>query len=81
VSLQAAGLPIREGPAAATALAELRAIYEPFVNGLATRLLFSLPPFLPDQAPVDNWQTSAWTPRAPGFEGLPGGRVGDDHFD
>ena len=80
-SLCGAGMKIREGPAVAAALAELRALYEPFVNALAAYFLFPLPPFQPAQPPVDNWQTSAWTPRSPGLGGLPAARGGDDHFD
>jgi hypothetical protein len=83
-SLRAAGWTMRDGQAAGKALAELRELYEPFVNALATHFLFTLPPFRPDKPPVDNWQTSAWTPRSIGLAGLgapppPGG--GDDHFD
>jgi hypothetical protein len=80
-SLCGAGMKIREGPAVATALAELRGLYEPFVNALAAYFLFTMPPFRPTKPPVDNWQTSPWTPRSPGLGGLarPGG--GDDHFD
>lgn len=61
------------GCAAAQArLAELRAMYEPFVNGLATYFLFKLPGFFPDRPTADNWQTSAWMPRTPGIRDLPG---------
>jgi hypothetical protein len=41
-------------------LAELRQIYEPFVNALADHLLVSLPPWVPLTRTVDDWQTSAW---------------------
>ncbi len=64
-----------------TKLAELRAMYEPFVNALALHFLFVLPPVLPEKATVDNWQTSAWTRRTPGIGGLPVREPGDDHFD
>jgi hypothetical protein len=80
-SLRAAGLALREGPAVVKALADLRGLYEPFVNALAARFLFALPPWWPDQPPVDNWQTSAWTRRSPGLRGLPGAGADDDHFD
>ena len=80
-SLCGAGLKMRDGPAVAAALAELRGLYEPFVNALAVYFLFAMPPFLPDKPPVDNWQTSPWTPRSPGLGGLPAARGGDDHFD
>ena len=64
-SLQDAGMTLRDEATMAAALAELRALYEPFVNALAAYFLFSMPPFQPDKPPVDNWQTSAWLPRAP----------------
>ena len=70
-SLCGAGVKMREGPAVATALAELRVLYEPFVNALAAYFLFAMPPFQPEKPPVDNWQTSPWTPRSPGLGGLP----------
>jgi hypothetical protein len=76
-----AGLVPREGEAADAKLAELRGMYEPFVNGLARRFLYSLPPILPDKALVDNWQTSAWMRRTAGLAGLSVAEPGDDHFD
>ena len=80
-SLRGAGLPLRDGQAVATALAELRGLYEPFVNALAAHFLFALPPFQPEKPPVDNWQTSPWMPRSPGLGGLPAVGAEDDHFD
>ena len=80
-SLCGAGVKMRDGPAVATALAELRGLYEPFVNALAAHFLFTMPPFQPEKPPVDNWQTSPWTPRSPGLGGLPAAGAGDDHFD
>jgi len=52
-------------------LTELRGSYEPFVNALAQRFLFSLPAFVPDKPAPDNWQSSAWMPRVSPF--------GNDH--
>jgi hypothetical protein len=78
--LGAAGLVLREGAGVDAKLAELRAMYEPFVNALAHFLLFTLPPVLSDKVAVDNWQTSAWMRRAPGIGKLPLSAV-DDHFD
>jgi hypothetical protein len=80
-SLGAAGLAVRDQPAAAKALAELRGLYEPFVNALAALFLFTLPPFQPDRPPVDNWQTSAWMKRSPGLGSLAAAASEDDHFD
>ena len=80
-SLRGAGLALRQGPAVALALTELRGLYEPFVNALASYFVFALPPFQPAAPPVDNWQTSAWMRRSPGLGGLPGAAAADEHFD
>jgi voltage-gated potassium channel Kch len=40
-------------------LRELRAMYEPYVNGLAEYLEFPLPGWLPAVSALDDWQTSA----------------------
>jgi hypothetical protein len=73
------GLHLRDGPSVGQKLAELRGLYEPFVNALARRLRFALPPIVPDKPAVDNWQTTAWARRAPGIGKLPAN--GDEHFD
>ena len=62
-------------------MAELRATYEPFVNALARRLLFTVPAWLPDRAVVDNWQTSAWTKRVEGIGALPLSAADHEHLD
>ncbi len=80
-TLREAGLGIHAGPEAARALAELRGLYEGFVNALAAYFLFPLPAFQPAKPPVDNWQTSAWTRRSPDLGGLPGAGVAPVHFD
>ncbi len=79
--LREAGLALREGPAIDARLAELRAMYEPFVKGLARYFLFALPAVLPEKVTVDNWQTSAWMRRTPGISGLPVPDASDEHFD
>jgi len=61
-------------------LAELREMYEPFVNSLGQFFLLAVPPIIQERASVDNWQTSAWTRRTPGIGKLPA-VVGDEHFD
>jgi hypothetical protein len=76
-----AGLTPLEGAAADAKLIELRGMYEPFVNALAQRFLFTLPPILPEETLVDNWQTSAWMRRTAGLHGLSVTKPGDDHFD
>jgi len=61
-------------------LAELRAMYEPFVEGLAERFLFRLPEIVAEEPAVDNWQRSAWMKRTPGIGQLPAGQRDDEHF-
>jgi hypothetical protein len=76
-----AGLEMRDDPAVENKLAELRAMYEPFVNALAGYFLFSLPPYLPEGGRADNWQTSAWTRRTVGIGRLSLAEGGDEHFE
>jgi hypothetical protein len=76
-----AGLGLRDGEAVDAKLAELRAMYEPYVNALAQFLLFTLPPVLSDKTAVDNWQTSAWMRRTPGIGKLPSLDLVDRHFE
>ena len=59
-TLARAGLPLCDGPEDDAKLAEMRALYEPYVAALGRFLMFSLPPWLPDPDTPDNWQTSAW---------------------
>jgi len=79
--LAAAGMELREGEAVDQKLAELRGMYEPFVNALARHFLLALPPVLSDSTPVDNWQTSAWMRRTSGIGRLSLPEPGDDHRD
>jgi hypothetical protein len=78
--LSGAGLPLCEGTASAANLTQLRGMYEPFAAALGQHFLLALPPFLPDQPPVDNWQTSPWTRRTPGIGKLPL-TESDEHFE
>ncbi|HVN09403.1 MAG TPA: potassium channel family protein [Patescibacteria group bacterium] len=48
------------GPEARARLRELRGMYEPYVAGLAERLLVPLPPWVPEGEPHYNWHTTAW---------------------
>ncbi len=62
-------------------LGELRGLYEPFLEALSRHFLFRVPRFFPDRHAPDNWQTSAWTKRAPGITELPAGSApADRHF-
>lgn len=58
--LAAHGVPLQEDEAADAALSELRRLYEPFVQGAATHLLLTLPPWMPSADAQDNWETTAW---------------------
>ena len=51
---------LREGPDADEKLAELRAMYEPFVNALAAYLLMPLPGWMPAADATEDWKTTAW---------------------
>jgi hypothetical protein len=79
--LASSGMELREGEAVDLKLAELRGMYEPFVNALARHFLLALPPVVSDSTPVDNWQTSAWMRRTSGIGRLSLAEPGDDHQD
>jgi hypothetical protein len=64
--LRQRGLRLREGAEADHRLAELRAMYEPYVNSLASYLCIELPPWIRVQKKKDNWQTTAWGGREAG---------------
>ncbi len=59
------GLCMREGTASEQELTGLRATYEPFVSALAERIQVSLPPWIPPEVTLDDWETSAWDDRVP----------------
>lgn len=54
-ALSEAGYALRPAPAADAALTTLRALYEPYVAGLAARLLLPLPEWFPADDTRDNW--------------------------
>jgi hypothetical protein len=49
---------------------ELRALYEPYLEGLAEFLLMALPPWVPSSDVLDDWQTSADNRTAPSIAEL-----------
>jgi hypothetical protein len=64
----------------AARLAELRALYEPYAQGLARRLYVTLPPWIRAEARKDNWQGGPWD-RAIQARALERpGRAAEDHF-
>jgi hypothetical protein len=79
-ALRQAGVAIHDGPGHEARLAELRGMYEPFIETLGRRLMLAVPPVAVAQPPADNWQRSAWMPRTPGIGSLPAGDDGDEHF-
>jgi hypothetical protein len=79
--LRRAGLELADGGGAEERLAELRRMYEPFVQALSQRFLMPLPPMMVEGHPVDNWQTSAWMRRTRGIGQLREAEPGDDHAD
>ena len=80
-ALTEAGLPHRSDEEVSRKLRELRGMYEPFINGLAQRLLFAVPPVVPEEGVADNWQRSGWMPRTPGIGSLPAATHDGGHFD
>jgi hypothetical protein len=65
--LRVAGISLASEEEFERKLAKLRALYEPYVNALAGHLLVTLPGWLRQGDPPDNWQTSAWERRASGL--------------
>jgi hypothetical protein len=79
--LEIFGMKLLDDEIALRRLAELRAMYEPFVHALSLNFLLPLPPVVLDGEPVDNWQTSAWMRRAKGFQQLTPSATADEHDD
>ncbi|HEV8190708.1 MAG TPA: ion channel [Ktedonobacterales bacterium] len=51
-------------------LDELRALYEPYMQGLSAYLLMALPPWVPAPDTLDDWQTTADEVTAPSISAL-----------
>lgn len=62
------GLALRNEPGDDATLAELRGMYEPYLEVLSAHLLMPLPGWLPKPHAIDNWQTSAWEITSPALE-------------
>ncbi|GAC1465355.1 MAG: hypothetical protein PVSMB11_00590 [Desulfuromonadaceae bacterium] len=58
--LTGCGQKLREGEAVDKRLRELRQLYEPYVQALATHFQVSLPPWIAEESWMDNWQGSFW---------------------
>ena len=59
-TLGPAGAALHPGHGADGKLAELRFLYEPYVEALARHLLLDVPAWSPPPSSHDNWRTSAW---------------------
>jgi hypothetical protein len=59
------GVALRNEPGDDETLAELREMYEPYLQVLSEHLLMPLPGWLPQPRAIDNWQTSAWEVSGP----------------
>ena len=64
-ALSQAGVALRNEPGDDQTLAELREMYEPYIEVLSQYLLMPLPGWLPKARAIDNWQTSAWEVTSP----------------
>jgi hypothetical protein len=79
--LAAHGLKLRDGAAAGQKLAELRWMYEPYVQALAAHFRVVVPPWVAQEKRLDNWQASIWERRT--VERRPGEAPGigrGEHF-
>jgi hypothetical protein len=59
-SLAARGVRLRDGAEADEKLAKLRALYEPYAQGIARNLLINVPPWIHPEKKRDNWQAGPW---------------------
>jgi hypothetical protein len=59
-ALKQFGFQFQDTPAAEKKLADLREMYEPYMQALAAYLYVDLPPWILAKEFVDNWRTSAW---------------------
>jgi hypothetical protein len=74
------GVTLNDKAGAEERLAELRAVYEPYLHALSRRLLMTLPPWIHSGRHKDNWQGGPWD-RAIQARALEHpGHAADDHF-
>lgn len=79
-TLLATGAPFQGDPSG-SALAELRAMYEPYLSALSEYLLMPLPAWILEDPRSDNWETSAWEVASTGRGAAGGGRAAGDRED
>ena len=78
-SLCQAGLKLADTEAAGKKLAQLRGMYEPYLEALSQFFAMQLPPWILAKEIADNWKTSAWG-RITGFTTVSRQET-DDHSD
>jgi hypothetical protein len=78
-SLATAGIKLHEGEAAGLKLGELRGMYEPYINALATYFQVGIPPWIAAERRPDNWQGSIHEPGSAAMN-EPRERVKGEHF-
>jgi Ion channel len=60
LSLAERGTKLKEGVEQEQKLAQLRALYESYAQGVARNLLITLPPWIHPEKKRDNWQSGPW---------------------
>lgn len=78
-TLSQAGLHLADTEAANKKLAQLRDMYEPYIEALSRFFYMQLPPWILAKEIADNWKTSAWG-RITGFTASAKSEI-DDHSD
>jgi hypothetical protein len=71
------GVRLKDAAMAESTLASLRALYEPYVAGMAARLDLTLPPWRAPADLQDNWRSSAWDKGKSGITGISSHDLGD----
>jgi hypothetical protein len=74
------GLRLSSTPEAEQKLSKLRSLYEPYVQKLADRLYFDLPPWVRAEQRRDNWQGGPWDARLKAQGSTIPPADGYDHF-
>jgi hypothetical protein len=74
------GVTLYDGADAGERLAELRALYEPYVYSISGRLRFTLPPWIHGEYKKDNWQGGPWDRAIQARALEQPGRPVEDHF-
>ncbi len=79
--LSSKGVKLHAGEAADRRLAELRWLYEPYVNALAVYFRVRVPPWIAAERMLDNWQASVWERRSVSRKAAEGVEIGSgEHF-